>query len=192
MTGYAYQWVSRLANPILGWITGWISFTFLAIVAVAVDYTVAATVVPALFDFTGTALTSFLITAAILLLQGLLVAVSTKWTERVNNFAVSAELIGMVALVVLLFIVGVITHKLSAGNLFSRGDIPAEGYWNFGTRPRPGPGCSASCSARSPSWGSNPPPTWPKRPSDRKSLCHGQCGRPCWPRECSASCSCWW
>ncbi|MCV7345837.1 amino acid permease [Mycolicibacterium rhodesiae] len=139
VTGYAYQWVSRLANPILGWITGWISFTFLAIVAVAVDYTVAATVVPALFDFTGTALTSFLITAAVLLLQGLLVAVSTKWTERVNNFAVSAELIGMVALVVLLFIVGVITHKLSAGNLFSRGDIPAEGYWNFGTATAAGP-----------------------------------------------------
>lgn len=63
VTGYAYQWVSRLANPILGWITGWISFTFLAIVVVAVDYTVAATVVPALFDFTGTPGTSFLITA---------------------------------------------------------------------------------------------------------------------------------
>ena len=35
VTGYAYQWVSRLANPVLGWITGWISFTFLAIVAAA-------------------------------------------------------------------------------------------------------------------------------------------------------------
>ncbi|MUL45007.1 amino acid permease [Mycobacterium sp. CBMA293] len=139
VTGYAYQWVSRLANPVLGWITGWISFSFLAIVAVAVDYTVAATVVPALFDFTGTALTSFEITAGILLLQGLLVGVSTKWTERVNNFAVSAELIGMVALVVLLFIVGVVTHKLSTGNLFSRGGIPADGYWSLGTATSAGP-----------------------------------------------------
>src|SRR5690242_18766494 len=24
VTGYAYQWVSRLANPVLGWITGWV------------------------------------------------------------------------------------------------------------------------------------------------------------------------
>lgn len=139
VTGYAYQWVSRLANPILGWITGWISFTFLAIVVVAVDYTVAATVVPALFDFTGTPATSFLITAGVLLLQALLVGLSMKWTERVNNFAVTAELIGMVALVVLLFIVGVIAHKLSVGNLFSRGDIPAEGYWSFGTATAAGP-----------------------------------------------------
>ncbi len=139
VTGYAYQWVSRLANPILGWITGWVSFTFLAVVVVAVDYTVAATVVPALFDFTGTALTSFLITAGVLALQGLLVGLSTKWTERVNNFAVTAELICMVALVVLLFVVGVIAHKLSMGNLFSRGDLPAEGYWSFGTATSVGP-----------------------------------------------------
>ncbi|MGV9797886.1 amino acid permease [Mycobacterium sp. NPDC003449] len=139
VTGYAYQWVSRLANPILGWITGWISFTFLAIVVVAVDYTVASTVVPALFDFTGTPATAFLITAGVLLLQALLVGLSTRWTERVNNFAVTAELIGMVALVVLLFVVGVIAHKLSVGNLFSRGDIPAEGYWDFGTATSAGP-----------------------------------------------------
>ena len=139
VTGYAYQWVSRLANPVLGWITGWISFTFLAIVVVAVDYTVAATVVPALFDFTGTPLSSFAITAAVLFLQAVLVGLSTKWTERVNNFAVTAELIGMIALVVLLFIVGVVTHKLSAGNLFSRGDLPATDYWSFGTATSVGP-----------------------------------------------------
>ncbi|WP_454792440.1 amino acid permease [Mycolicibacterium lutetiense] len=139
VTGYAYQWVSRLANPILGWITGWISFTFLAIVVVAVDYTVAATVVPALFDFEGTAASGFLITAGVMLLQALLVGLSTTWTERVNNFAVTAELIVMVALVVLLFVVGVIAHKLSVGNLFSHGDIPTEGYWSFGTATSAGP-----------------------------------------------------
>ncbi|WP_370185519.1 amino acid permease [Rhodococcus wratislaviensis] len=139
VTGYAYQWVSRLANPVLGWITGWISFTFLAIVVVAVDYTVASTVLPALFEFHGTATTSFVITGIVLILQGLLVGLSTKWTERVNNFAVTAELIGMVALVALLLIVGVVAHKLNIGNLFERGDIPAEGYWSFGTATSAGP-----------------------------------------------------
>lgn len=74
-----------------------------------------------------------------MLLQALLVGLSTKWTERVNNFAVTAELIVMVALVVLLFIVGVIAHKLSVGNLFSHGDIPTEGYWSFGTATSAGP-----------------------------------------------------
>ncbi len=139
VTGYAYQWVSRLANPILGWITGWISFTFLAIVVIAVDYTVASTVLPSLFDFEGTPATAFLITAVVLVMQALLVGLSTRWTERVNNFAVTAELIGMVALVALLLIAGVIAHKLSVGNLFSHGDVPSEGYWSFGGTTSAGP-----------------------------------------------------
>ena len=81
VTGYAYQWVSRLANPVLGWITGWISFTFLAIVVVAVDYTVASTVVPALFEFEGTAATAFLITAGVLLLQAVVLVVLQATTS---------------------------------------------------------------------------------------------------------------
>src|SRR5690606_11176838 len=32
VSGYSYQWISRLANPVLGWIMGWVSFTFLAVV----------------------------------------------------------------------------------------------------------------------------------------------------------------
>ena len=37
------------------------------------------------------------------------------------------------------FVCEMIAHKLSVGNLFSRGDIPAEGYWNFGTATSVGP-----------------------------------------------------
>src|SRR5579875_2489306 len=46
LAGYSYQWVSRLANPKIGWLVGWVSFTFLTIVVVSVDYAVAATVLP--------------------------------------------------------------------------------------------------------------------------------------------------
>lgn len=54
VTGYSYQWTSRLANPVLGWAVGWVTFTFLVIVAVAVDYTIASAVAPNLFHYTGT------------------------------------------------------------------------------------------------------------------------------------------
>src|SRR5690242_20324042 len=46
LTGYSYQWVSRLANPILGWIIGWASFSFLVVAVVAVNYTTASTILP--------------------------------------------------------------------------------------------------------------------------------------------------
>ncbi|HEY9521926.1 MAG TPA: amino acid permease [Thermopolyspora sp.] len=139
VTGYSYQWISRLANPVLGWIMGWISFTFLAIVVVAVDYTIASTVLPVLFRYEGSAANSWVITAVVILCQALLVAFSTKWAERVNNFAVSAELFGMVALVLLLLGVGLVARELDFGNLFSTGAVPAEGYGGFGDLTSAGP-----------------------------------------------------
>ena len=69
ISGYAYQWVSRLANPILGWLTGWVSFAFLVIVVVAVDYTIAATILPELFGYSPTPANCWVITALVMLLQ---------------------------------------------------------------------------------------------------------------------------
>ncbi|MEP6842036.1 MAG: amino acid permease [Pseudolysinimonas sp.] len=139
VTGYSYQWMSRLANPVLGWIMGWVSFTFLAVVVVAVDYTIASAILPELLNYVGTAGNAWVITAVVIVLQALLVAFSTKWTERVNNFAVLAELIGMLLLVVLLFIVGFVMKELNVGNLFSTGAIPSANYFSFGTLTHVGP-----------------------------------------------------
>jgi amino acid transporter len=139
VTGYSYQWMSRLANPILGWIMGWISFAFLAVVVVAVDYTIAATVLPVLFNFVGNALTSGLVTVIVLLIQALLVGFSTKWTERVNGFAVLAELIGMILLVVLLFVVGLVAHSLSPADLFSTSPVSSTNYFSLGDLTHVGP-----------------------------------------------------
>lgn len=139
VTGYSYQWVSRLANPVLGWIMGWISFTFLAIVVVAVDYTIASTVLPVLLNYTGTPGNAWWITALVLAGQALLVAFSTRWTERVNNAAVTAELVGMLLLVVLLLVVGAIMRGLDFSNLVSTGSISPEGYFSFGSLVHVGP-----------------------------------------------------
>lgn len=139
LTGYAYQWVSRLANPVFGWATGWVSFSFLVIVVVAVNYTLASTLLPALLQFDATAMTSLWITIAVLVSQGALVGFSTHWTERVNNVAVVAELLGVIALVVLLFAVAAWTGNLHLGNLVSRGELPTEGYWSIGGATSVGP-----------------------------------------------------
>lgn len=139
VTGYAYQWMSRLASPILGWIIGWISFTFLAIVVVAVDYTIASTVLPVLLNYTGGTVITWFVTALVLLGQAVLVGTSTRWSERVNNVAVSAELIGMVALTVLLLVVAAVRGDMDPGNLWSKGVVATDGFWNFGDWNSAGP-----------------------------------------------------
>lgn len=139
VTGYHYQWMSRLANPILGWIIGWISFTFLAIVVVAVDYTIASTILPVLLNYESTATIAWIMTAAVLTGQALLVAFSTPWAERVNNSLVTLELIGMAALTVLLLVLAALRGDMDLSNLFSTGAIPSEGYWSFGDLTSAGP-----------------------------------------------------
>lgn len=139
LSGYSYQWISRLANPVFGWIMGWVSFAFLAVVVVAVDYTIAATILPVLGNYTGTSANAWMITAAVLVLQSGLVALSTRTTRRVNNTAVAVELVGMLALTVFLLVVGGVTGQFDGANLFGTGDVPADGYFALGGLSRAGP-----------------------------------------------------
>jgi amino acid transporter len=132
LAGYVYQWMSRLANPHIGWLVGWFSFAFLIVDVVAVDYALASTVVPALFSYAGTIANTWLVTALIVAAQGVLIMLSTVWAERVNNAAVGTEIIGIGGLTVLILIVGAITGKLTWGHLFSKAAAPAAGYFGIG------------------------------------------------------------
>lgn len=139
ISGYAYQWVSRIANPIWGWLMGWISFAFLAVVVVAVDYTIAATILPELIGYTGTLANAWAITAVVILVQAILVALSTRTTNKVNAVAVTVQIIGMLGLTVLLFVIGGIAGKLDFATLFSSNPIPTQDYWTFGQATHAGP-----------------------------------------------------
>lgn len=139
VTGYSYQWTSRLGNPVVGWLIGWISFTFLVIDVVAVDYAVASTVFPALFNYEGTADNAWVVTALVILAQGSLIMLSTKWSARTNSIAVGTELTGMIGLVVLVLLVAAISGDIDFGNLFSKGTVSSEGYWDFGGLTSAGP-----------------------------------------------------
>ena len=44
LTGYSYQWVTRLAGPAWGWLTGWVAVCFLVIVVPSVDHVIAGVI----------------------------------------------------------------------------------------------------------------------------------------------------
>ncbi|HLX59096.1 MAG TPA: amino acid permease [Ktedonobacteraceae bacterium] len=139
LAGYSYQWVSRLANPKVGWLIGWISFVFLVVDVVAVDYAVAATVLPSLFGYTETLQNAWLATAIVVLVQMLLIIFSTLWSTRVNSAAVGTELVGIIGLTLLLLIVGAIRGLLHADHLFSTGTVPSAGWLTLGKLTSVGP-----------------------------------------------------
>ncbi len=132
LAGYSYQWASRLTNPKLGWLLGWVSFTFLIVVVVSVDYAISATVLPSLLSYTATPGNQWVITAIIILIQALLIVFSTAWSTRINNAAVGTEVVGIVGLTVLLVLVGAIRGMLHGDHLFSTGAVPKAGYFSLG------------------------------------------------------------
>ncbi len=134
LAGYSYQWTSRLASPTFGWILGWFMFAFLVVDVVAVDYAVASTVFPSLFGYAATTANTWLVTALVVVLQALVIAVSTVLTKHVNNIAVGTEIVGIVGLTVLLLIVGAARGLLTGSSLFSKGAFAADpSYFSYGT-----------------------------------------------------------
>jgi amino acid transporter len=132
LAGYSYQWVSRLVNPKLGWLVGWISFMFLIVVVVSVDYSVASTVLPGLFNYVESPQNAWLATALIIIVQMLLIMFSTFWSTRINNVAVGTEAIGIIGLTLLLLIVGAVRGLLHPDHLFSMGIVSSKSYFSLG------------------------------------------------------------
>jgi amino acid transporter len=131
LSGYSYQWASRLANVQVGWWLGWMSFAFLSIVTVSVDYGLVQVAFQPLIGETYTASSAALETLVVLAIQAALIIWSTRITTRVNNAAVATEVIGVVGLTVLLIIVAAIRHKGHWSNLGSAGVVPTAGYYGW-------------------------------------------------------------
>ncbi len=129
LSGYSYQWASRLANVHVGWWLGWMSFAFLTIVTVSVDYGLVQVAFQPLIGETYTPTSAALETLVVLAVQAVLIIASTRATTRVNNTAVATEVIGIVGLTVLLVIVAAIRSKGHWSNLVSTGVVPHAGYY---------------------------------------------------------------
>ena len=91
LTGSVYQWGTRLANPSVGWVLGWLSFAYLAILTIAVDVTLASEVLPVLLGYESTTLSGQVGTLVILVVQALLIALSTRITALINSWARSSS-----------------------------------------------------------------------------------------------------
>jgi amino acid transporter len=133
LSGSSYQWASRLANPKVGWFFGWLSFWFLATGVVAMDNALASQALMPLLGMEDSERTARLLTVAILIVQAVLIIVSTRLLGWVTSSAVGIELGIVVVLVIALIGVVVFTGSGSFDNLTSRGVTADDaGYFAIG------------------------------------------------------------
>ena len=131
LSGYSYQWASRLVGTHVGWWFGWMSFAFLTIVTVSVDYGLVQVAFQPLIGETFTPTSAAVETLVVLALQAALIIFSTRATTRVNNVAVATEIIGIAGLTVLLLIVAAVRSMGHWSNLGATGAVPHLGYYGW-------------------------------------------------------------
>lgn len=121
LSGSSYQWGSRLANPKIGWMFGWLTFWYLAIAVVALDNALASQALMPLLGMDENEGTARVITLLILVLQAVLVIASTRLLGLITSAAVALEIGIVVVLVIGLAAVMLFSGSGNLDNLVSRG-----------------------------------------------------------------------
>src|SRR6476646_6769092 len=121
LSGSSYQWASRLANPKIGWLFGWLTFWYLAIAVVAMDNALASQALMPLAGMDENEGTARVITLVILVLQAVMVIASTRLLGLITSAAVALEIGIVVVLVIGLAAVMLFSGSGNLDNLVSRG-----------------------------------------------------------------------
>lgn len=133
LSGSSYQWASRLANPKIGWLFGWVTFWYLAIAVVAMDNALASQAFMPLVGMAESEDTARILTVVILIIQSILVIASTRLLGMITSSAVGIELVIVVVLVIGLAVVMAFTGSGDLANLTSRGiTADAPNYYAIG------------------------------------------------------------
>jgi amino acid transporter len=107
------------------------SFAFLSIVTVSVDYGLVQVAFQPLIGEAYTPTSAALETLVVLAIQAVMIIMSTRVTTRVNNTAVATEIIGIVGLTVALLIAAAVRGLGHWSNLTSAGPAPAGPYYSW-------------------------------------------------------------
>ncbi|MFT4123363.1 MAG: amino acid permease [Microbacteriaceae bacterium] len=131
LTGFIYQWSSKLANPVVGWCMGWLYFATIPIIVVATDIGLASQAFMPLFGLEQNPVSVTLVVLTVLTLQAAIAIYSTRLVNAVNSTAVVAELLALAVLTVALFVAALVTGGFTPANLFSTGVVSEDGYWSL-------------------------------------------------------------
>jgi amino acid transporter len=132
LAGFSYQWASRLAGPKVGWIFGWLSYAFLAVVVVATNYGFVTQALMPLLHIAASLHVAEALTIAVAAVEAGVIIFSTKLAARINAAAVVTEIVGVAGLTIVLLVVALAGGKGDLANLTSTGVVPeGPGYYGF-------------------------------------------------------------
>lgn len=110
VTGQCYTWVSKLVNPGVGWLVGWINFCYTLVILPSVDAALGP-ILAMIFDVPLTQQFQGTVAIIAITIQVLLNIFSVKLSTHINNAAVVTESGGILVLTIVLVIAALNNHQ---------------------------------------------------------------------------------
>jgi len=121
ITGYAYHWASRLANPTFGWFTGWNALLCQFVGSAGIAVALASVFAPD-FWHNPTHSNIIMLSGIGIIFAVIVNIISIKLTARINNGGAAVELVGTIGLTAILGIgIAFFAQKQGASILFQHG-----------------------------------------------------------------------
>ncbi len=131
LAGFSYQWASRLSGPKAGWIFGWLSYAFLAVVVVAVNYGFVTQALMPLLQLQPSLPVAQALTIAMAAIEAGVIIFSTRLAALINAAAVVTEIVGVAGLTIVLLVMAGFGHG-DLANVTSTGVADGgPGYYGF-------------------------------------------------------------
>lgn len=132
VTGYAYQWSSRLVNPHYGWFTGWNALlaTLFGSASIAVAF---GTVFAPDFFSNPTHGDIILLASGATIVAVTVNVISIRLTARLNDVGASVELIGTMGLTVILAVGLLFFHHIAGPHILTQAKSSTGGRINLTT-----------------------------------------------------------
>ena len=118
-------------QPKIGWLFGWLSFCYLAAGVVTVANALASTALMPLFGIQPDENTARVITLVVLVIEAVLVVLSTRLVGLITSAAVGLELVIVVVLTLGLLVAVAVTGDGAVSNLTSRGIAEGSPLFRF-------------------------------------------------------------
>lgn len=110
LTGQCYAWITKLVNPGLGWVVGWINCCYTVVILTSVDASLAP-ILSMLFNVSLTPQFRTLTAVVAITIQVLFNIFSVKLSTLINNAAVVTESGGILLLTIVLVVAALQNHQ---------------------------------------------------------------------------------
>lgn len=127
LAGYAYNWNSRLANPMVGWVTGWLGLCFYCF-GVAATSSTAVPVLGAMMGYPIAPEIAPFLVSGIILTQTVINVIGVRLTSHANLLAVIAEIVVLGLVGVAILALTLTQGRPNVELLFTIPDSPVP-YW---------------------------------------------------------------